>query len=675
MPIYHDGKKMKPYRGYRKPVNVYYGDKKVAGWKNSTQTGKNLTFQTTYNDTADVTVKGKTLQKSEWVHKQGVTTQDGIPTPEAPISLISNLPAGTYKTQDWKGDWWEFTLTDDLCGIGDVRDSVEFDRYSHNGFHWGRMGVKVFDGTETEWTVNGLGGQNERFIFSGLMPNAIYDELNVSLTCSHFNSMLAGPAWASLENGIICIDSSGYIRIYRISGITGITIPSQLKAWLASQHSAGTPVTVVYQLDTPTRTPLTFTKNNASTAPECPMEFLTDTPSLEYPAEVFDAGGSVISAKKPEIYSVPNGTTDSFDDETLEFTNRVKKYVLTEGDIEVLYTNSVDVDIIFMKNESIEGIYNFGISDRNATKLMTDKSTPLNNLNPEDINSIWSHYINATSWGIIVPKGNYADLAAAKTALAGTVIYYQLANPLTINPPYTGYSDSVTATIPALRSNADGTVYDEFEVKTGALTKRVSDWVTLDGDWAWARIDGTTNDYKRVYINPFNADALYNKGAVYKYSSEPLIGKSDWASTSVADQFSLYYFNPTNRLAISIGNTDSGWSDAYSPTSDEIKAYFYGWKICNADGTIPYTDGGTKYWKKLVGTEAEIQNSITPTLPTASYAGYTPYKMIYELAEPIEEQYTPVTLPTYYPTTVIEVTNNTPADMDVSATVKVEDEE
>ena len=149
MPIYHDGKKMKPYRGYRKPVNIYYGDKKVAGWKNSTQTGNNLTFQTTYNDTADVVVKGKTEQKSEWVHKQGETAQSGTPTPETPIPLISNLPAGTYKTQDWNGDWWEFTLTDDLCGIGDVRDSVEWDKYGHNGRCLNNVIKKIFNGTES----------------------------------------------------------------------------------------------------------------------------------------------------------------------------------------------------------------------------------------------------------------------------------------------------------------------------------------------------------------------------------------------------------------------------------------------------------------------------------------------------------------------------------------------
>jgi len=205
MPIYHDGKKMKPYRGYRKPVNVYYGDKKVAGWKNSTQTGNNLTFQTTYNDTADVIVKGKSLQKSEWVHKQGLTTQDGIPTPEAPIPLISNLPAGTYKTQDWKGDWYEFTLAQDLGGIGDVRDSVEWDRVSHNG----------------------------------------------------------------------------YLRKY-LGHIASYDDETMTTDYMSTTGGLDTGAEIYYVLESPTRTPLTFTLNNSSTAPECPMKFL-----------VFDASGTV----------------------------------------------------------------------------------------------------------------------------------------------------------------------------------------------------------------------------------------------------------------------------------------------------------------------------------------------------------------------------------------------
>jgi hypothetical protein len=111
------------------------------------------------------------------------------------------------------------------------------------------------------------------------------------------------------------------------------------------------------------------------------------------------------------------------------------------------------------------------------------------------------------------------------------------------------------------------------------------------------------------------------------------------------------------------------------PTGSQIEADFTNLTADQLAIKYPFDGLNTKHWKKLVGTEAEIQASITSTLPTASYEGFTPYKMIYELAEPIEEQHTPVTLPTYYPTTVITTTNDTPAELTTTATVKVEDEE
>ena len=45
----------------------------------------------------------------------------------------------------------------------------------------------------------------------------------------------------------------------------------------------------------------------------------------------------------------------------------------------------------------------------------------------------------------------------------------------------------------------------------------------------------------------------------------------------------------------------------------------------------------------------------------------------YVLAEPTEEQYTPVTLPTYYPQTIVTTTNDTPAELTTTAIVKVEE--
>ncbi|HOD02925.1 MAG TPA: hypothetical protein PKN28_06320, partial [Clostridiales bacterium] len=109
------------------------------------------------------------------------------------------------------------------------------------------------------------------------------------------------------------------------------------------------------------------------------------------------------------------------------------------------------------------------------------------------------------------------------------------------------------------------------------------------------------------------------------------------------------------------------------PSGSQIEADFTNLTADELAIKYPFDGLNVKHWKKLVGTEAEIQASITSTLPTASYEGFTPYKMIYELAEPIEEQHDPVTLPTYYPTTVVTTTNNTPAELATTATVKVEE--
>jgi hypothetical protein len=306
------------------------------------------------------------------------------------------------------------------------------------------------------------------------------------------------------------------------------------KAWLTSQFTAGTPVTVVYQLDTPTRTPLTFTLNNASTAPECPMEFLTDTPSLEYPAEVFDASGTV------------------------------------------------------------------------------------------------------------------------KVANADN-------------------TQSQTATIEILRSNAAGTVCDEFEVKTGKVTRRMSDWVTLGGDLDFLYYPHAPISGHRFDIQNTVTMAKRNGNYILLDYAGRIIPVTMTATNTYVP--STWMVENDNALRIIVDNNDTGMPPKpYTPSSAEIKAYFYGWRMCYEDGSSPY-ESGTKHWKKLVGTEADIQASITSTLPTASYEGFTPYKMIYELAEPIEEQHDPVALPTYYPTTVITTTNDTPAELTTTATVKVEDED
>jgi hypothetical protein len=93
-----------------------------------------------------------------------------------------------------------------------------------------------------------------------------------------------------------------------------------------------------------------------------------------------------------------------------------------------------------------------------------------------------------------------------------------------------------------------------------------------------------------------------------------------------ADQ--AFQYSADAGFRFTILDTDSGWTDAMTPTNSEIQAYFYGWKMCASDGSTYVS--GTKYWKKITdGT------GITSTLPTASYAGYTPYVLHYKLVTPV----------------------------------------
>ncbi|MDY8091549.1 hypothetical protein UY456_00915 [Paenibacillus polymyxa] len=95
-------------------------------------------------------------------------------------------------------------------------------------------------------------------------------------------------------------------------------------------------------------------------------------------------------------------------------------------------------------------------------------------------------------------------------------------------------------------------------------------------------------------------------------------------------------------FAISVSVADSGWADSYPPTLDDIKAYFYGYKAYDANTITPanaqtmttatWNGTGTKYWVQRVGAP-----TFTQTAPQQSYAGYTPYQLVYQLATPTVE--------------------------------------
>jgi hypothetical protein len=505
-------------------------------WSNYTIAYDGINYRVNYRDNGDLVACENYVANS--------------PTPKNPQPLISNLPAGTYKTQDWRGDWWEFTLTEDLCGIGDVRDSVEWDKYSNGGFLRGRIGVKVFDGTEP------LDRTSATYLFQVSSPL----------------DFQAGPSVWGDRNGY-CTHYEFYnyfdpstIPIVRVPNLANRVffdlalgdynndIPT-FRAFLADQYDAGTPVTVIYQLATHTRTPLIFTKNNDSTAPECPMEFLTDTPSLEYPAEVFDASGMVKARGKNLFNSNANYSSIS-PNVTINFDGSIDVEIDNTSGINVRYAEFRPYNTALLLQPN--NVYTISIISID----FPDNTSPVGKVEvgsygstvcaiPSQDRFITPHVPKtfvAQNYDVEETTGNTIRIVfyVAAGYKLHTKYYIQVQHGDTATP-YEPYRPEVTAPIPPLRSNADGTVYDEFEVRTGKLTRKI--------------------------------------GRIESYNGEDV--GDDWISST--------------------GALDTG-------------------------ATVEYV-----------------------------------------LAEPIEEQYTPVILPTYYPTTVITTTNDTPAELGTTAVVKVEE--
>jgi hypothetical protein len=168
--------------------------------------------------------------------------------------------------------------------------------------------------------------------------------------------------------------------------------------------------------------------------------------------------------------------------------------------------------------------------------------------------------------------------------------------------------------------------YDEIQLSTGMRTNRISGWLTLDGSLGWTIANNATG-YKQVSFPLMRIGVNRDPLALTSIKYDGVALQGAYPLTK-ADQVIIDINGST--FFVGVNNTDTGWADTLTPSDSEIKAYFYGWKMCNNDGTSPYSGSGTKYWKRIMdGT------GLTSTLPTASYSGYTPYKLIYKLATPI----------------------------------------
>ncbi|WP_145146402.1 hypothetical protein [Paenibacillus xylanexedens] len=152
--------------------------------------------------------------------------------------------------------------------------------------------------------------------------------------------------------------------------------------------------------------------------------------------------------------------------------------------------------------------------------------------------------------------------------------------------------------------------------------------------------------YKKLILtlSKSGIGGLNNSGYMTKYD-----GKNLKISASTTDIDTFYLNSNGVSLTVAISSADSGWGDSYTPTADEIKAYFMGWVMFNGAvaGNSPdspqnnkYNGSGAKWWVRREDGLSRSWSDATNLLPKTQALNWTPYQLIYQLATPFVEPIT-----------------------------------
>lgn len=135
-----------------------------------------------------------------------------------------------------------------------------------------------------------------------------------------------------------------------------------------------------------------------------------------------------------ELKATSETITDTWNPLTGEVTESVEKYSFVSGDITGLTTSGTNVDWVVVSKSNMTGYKYISTVTSTIGSLKHERfSEVVDGGGSDNVNYKWKVNSGASAGNLlfIVPKGTYADLAAAKTALTGTQINYQLLTPIT----------------------------------------------------------------------------------------------------------------------------------------------------------------------------------------------------------------------------------------------------
>ncbi|WP_028547047.1 hypothetical protein [Paenibacillus taiwanensis] len=195
--------------------------------------------------------------------------------------------------------------------------------------------------------------------------------------------------------------------------------------------------------------------------------------------------------------------------------------------------------------------------------------------------------------------------------------------------PFVPLSRSMWAAEVDLAANLiDGSNPDLLYIGNNGLPYVLEKWkkVTLDGSFTYEpeRFTGYVRvSAEKILVN--NVVGNINL-RVSKYDGTMLVTGPTNAPDRCSD-------GGGTRFYLTISNADSGWGDAYTPTADEIKAYFLGWRMFKfGDATnAPYNGDGQKDWgyRQIDGTLGDGGKTSVPTTQAPITLNWRPYKLQY----------------------------------------------
>jgi hypothetical protein len=178
-----------------------------------------------------------------------------------------------------------------------------------------------------------------------------------------------------------------------------------------------------------------------------------------------------------------------------------------------------------------------------------------------------------------------------------------------------------------------------------AIKNKHWDDTILDGSYNWEYHSATITGAKGVKVSGFFESVVDASVEAVKYDGNML--STIIQGLSAADQ--VIGRNSDSTLYLTISNTDSGWGESYTPTPEEIKAYFNGWKMCNGTWNTPYNGTGNKAWYPIGDTDLsrativesgeDVEYNPVPTDKSGAIADQTiyHYQIVYRLADPVQE--------------------------------------